>query len=578
MSNKTVYPYGTGGGLPSSVGIINDLTTGGANKALSAQQGVVIGDALGLSTILNPASVPGSISIDQSVLSNGTWSLTDADTLGYIVPITPGIELTFTNNSEGNCIIAFLTSDSHTAQSSVDFSTETGFTSRIVVALGTSETYTVPSDATYFFILAKSATNRLCDISLPGGDGLIQQVDSLVTRTNSIPTASDRSKNVLSVSENCIYSWWTYPLSITTKYSFRRHLVSAWTDNEGNIGVTSRSMFDNTITRTIVDTCDSIDDHNAPAVIELADGRIAVIYTLGHAEKKYIYARVSTSAGNFTDFSARVSVSTTATTTYIQVFLFGSTYYIFSRIGLKNWGYVTTTDFVTFSSPHILITASYQYYIKFAKVTDNDDVLRMAMYCNPSYSDTGIRLGFIDFSSGNVYNNTMDAGNIVGTLTGSSIANTAFTAIIQAPISGTQRLFDVAETITGRTVIAFCLFDTNDTTTSQYYIYDNGTRYLIGDGGPFFYSIYQGGISFRDGDTAILSRSDSERDYIEMWEKGNNGWIRKYSIFDELREEFPIRNIRPIFDADKMFVLWQRGRYDPLTYTDFEMDTISILY
>ena len=46
MANQTVYPYGTGGSLPSSVGIINDLTTGGADKALSAEQGRVIGDIL----------------------------------------------------------------------------------------------------------------------------------------------------------------------------------------------------------------------------------------------------------------------------------------------------------------------------------------------------------------------------------------------------------------------------------------------------------------------------------------------------------------------------------------------------
>lgn len=47
MANKTVYPYGTGGQLPSSVGIVNDLTTGGVDKALAAEQGKVIGDYLG---------------------------------------------------------------------------------------------------------------------------------------------------------------------------------------------------------------------------------------------------------------------------------------------------------------------------------------------------------------------------------------------------------------------------------------------------------------------------------------------------------------------------------------------------
>lgn len=39
MANTTIYPYGTDGQLPSSIGVINDLTTGGADKALSASMG-----------------------------------------------------------------------------------------------------------------------------------------------------------------------------------------------------------------------------------------------------------------------------------------------------------------------------------------------------------------------------------------------------------------------------------------------------------------------------------------------------------------------------------------------------------
>lgn len=39
MANSTVYPYGTDGSLPSSIGLINDLTTGGVDKALTAEMG-----------------------------------------------------------------------------------------------------------------------------------------------------------------------------------------------------------------------------------------------------------------------------------------------------------------------------------------------------------------------------------------------------------------------------------------------------------------------------------------------------------------------------------------------------------
>ena len=46
MANQTVYPYGTGGQLPSGIAIVNDLTTGGADKALSAEQGKVLNEII----------------------------------------------------------------------------------------------------------------------------------------------------------------------------------------------------------------------------------------------------------------------------------------------------------------------------------------------------------------------------------------------------------------------------------------------------------------------------------------------------------------------------------------------------
>lgn len=46
MSNKTVYPFGTNGELPQSIDIIDDVITGGADKALSAEQGKILGQKI----------------------------------------------------------------------------------------------------------------------------------------------------------------------------------------------------------------------------------------------------------------------------------------------------------------------------------------------------------------------------------------------------------------------------------------------------------------------------------------------------------------------------------------------------
>ena len=46
MASKTIYPYGSGGTLPDNIGIVNDLTTGGADKALSAEMGKVLDEKI----------------------------------------------------------------------------------------------------------------------------------------------------------------------------------------------------------------------------------------------------------------------------------------------------------------------------------------------------------------------------------------------------------------------------------------------------------------------------------------------------------------------------------------------------
>lgn len=45
MAEIAINPFGTSGELPANIGIVNDLDTGGANKALSAEQGKKLGDA-----------------------------------------------------------------------------------------------------------------------------------------------------------------------------------------------------------------------------------------------------------------------------------------------------------------------------------------------------------------------------------------------------------------------------------------------------------------------------------------------------------------------------------------------------
>lgn len=92
MAKSTIYPYGTDGELPSSIGIINDLETGGVDKALSAEMGVFLRGTLGdeFFSVLED--------VDTSVLTEQNASLTTTDKWYYsggvgrhiAIPVTAG--------------------------------------------------------------------------------------------------------------------------------------------------------------------------------------------------------------------------------------------------------------------------------------------------------------------------------------------------------------------------------------------------------------------------------------------------------------------------------------------------------
>lgn len=94
MANSTVYPYGTNGELPSSIGIINDRKTGGVDKALSAQQGVEIGKIIDPKEVLNITFDGGNYYIDRANNGARTWS-SDWISTKYI-PVQEGDQFYYT--------------------------------------------------------------------------------------------------------------------------------------------------------------------------------------------------------------------------------------------------------------------------------------------------------------------------------------------------------------------------------------------------------------------------------------------------------------------------------------------------
>ena len=178
MANKTVYPYGTGGSLPSSIGIINDLKTGGADNALAAEQGKVIGNILGTPDVFGlPFSGLTHFKDGYQLKANSSQIgkvLADVDTYqgsNYVnvkIPISGYSRMKFRHYASYSEYGSLIVDANNIV---------------LAVAVNNSGTYydmyvDIPSNAAYF-VYSYNAGTYSKDVTLYKADGVLQRLDSL---------------------------------------------------------------------------------------------------------------------------------------------------------------------------------------------------------------------------------------------------------------------------------------------------------------------------------------------------------------------------------------------------------------
>lgn len=156
MANKTVYPYGQNGQIPSGYPIADDLETNSAQQALSAKQGKVIGDYLfGTYTDIDISGVTISdFSLGANTTQNNRWTKSTAK--HFVLPVEPGTTLRFIVGGSGG-FYGFLAS----------YTVPTAATSPVNYALGYSRVWRTPG--TYTVIVPEGAS-YLC-VCTVDGDG-----------------------------------------------------------------------------------------------------------------------------------------------------------------------------------------------------------------------------------------------------------------------------------------------------------------------------------------------------------------------------------------------------------------------
>lgn len=372
--------------------------------------------------------------------------------------------------------------------------------------------------------------------------------------------------------DDMAWTWWFGPQVWSTD-DYKSKLWWGYTSARGYTGIAEYDVTSGSYRKMHLKKGPWLDDHNNSIVVLLPDRRVGCVYANGHDKGEQLFVRISTSFESIDEFEDAVAIDFPGRTTYVQYFFMNGKHYLFTRTHTDTfkWSWTCSEDFVNWTQPKEFISATNKrYYIKLQKVTDVDGIIRIVAYGHPTQSsDSGIRMGFINFNDGNIYN--ADGKNVVTRL-GECFYYTDLDVVIPFEEGKVNRLFDVAATPMSETGIAIASFTKAVKTDSRYLIYKNGKLQDICAGGlPFWNnSVYLGGMTFLDKDRIAVCRNDGGpdfenelgTDYVELWKFKGGKWKLEKCLHKEPVTSLRIRNIRPLVDYNGKYLLWQRGCYD----------------
>ena len=250
MANSTVYPFGPGGQLPSGISIVNDFTTGGADKAASAETVKVLYNTMnGLEREVEvELDVTGAQRYDYMINSTGKWAAASSGEQCVLLNIVGVTKITVTmDGAHGS--LALLTDANNMASGNTPHYA-TGETGRRVVNNGTSASFVPPEDATLLYVTVHNSSAEIASCyeiiakTTVNTGGFIERVD-IVDNLNSDDATAPLSAKQGKVLKGLINA---HPLtgkkvavigdSISTIYGFD---TPYWTVKDIDVGNTIQS-------------------------------------------------------------------------------------------------------------------------------------------------------------------------------------------------------------------------------------------------------------------------------------------------------------------------------------------------
>lgn len=324
------------------------------------------------------------------------------------------------------------------------------------------------------------------------------------------------------VARSTIYSWWSTPFS----QSLTGVLYAA--------GVTSSKqqvVFDTDGNLFVLRNAGTFDDHLTPALLVPSDEPPFVAYT-SHSDDANVRYRVGTVVGDITSFGAQRTISTSAVTTYCQLWRVGDDVWLLTRLALDTWGFFKSGDYgAAFGAEQALFTGGRLYVTS----VQSGSTVRCAFSRHPHENDDTVRYCVIDLTSGGIA--TTD-GTVLGNLdgTGLPVDWDDLEVAYSGPSGSGVRLFAVSDATNPE--IGLATWTNNLDTVYRYVTHDGGAwseEVVVAAGATFGYTAsihYNGGVGFYPsaaGGELLVSREDAGTWFVERWVR-NGSWAADETI------------------------------------------------
>ena len=396
---------------------------------------------------------------------------------------------------------------------------------------------------------------------------LESSVDQKLTELNPRIESLEKYEQKITL-ENGVWSWWNYPL-----VQFKDNKTFFGQINQTGLMTINSFNHANSQVSTFRLLESEVNDHSAPTISFLQDGRPIVFYTR-HNRDNYVRYRIGSKAYDIQSLGSEKLLGLSGRITYAQSFVDNDNkIHLFSRVEATKWVYLQSSDNgETFGIVKTLIDfGTNQAYMKI-KPHREGKLIRMMFTGHPQSDIQDIYYCYLETVNGKI---TIPGGVEIANLYNDSSTVLNVNDLYKAyspPTNQKTRLFDVSD---GELTFLFAEF-TNSTNGIYKYGSWNGTKFdiftlattgkVIGAGNSGYFG--GGIIPENTSNQYVIARENNGKWTVERHSayQGNS----EIEILDESTTDKLFRPVVPVGNQENL--LWVKGQYSEDNFTDFDTD------